>query len=413
MAKYRNDGTDVLDIHSIKKHDVLKGYIRRYLEVYSQNQQVEKCRIDIVDGFSGCGKYQYNGQTYYGSPIQILRTIQETCTQISQNRHKPFIRSGTNYFVDEEKKAISLLKESLEENGYHSNDNVFYENEFEKSLDGIISQIKVQNKRSERVLFFLDPYGYKEINIQHIRKIASLKNSEIIWVFMADYITDYISHKDEIFENRMVKQYDISMLEAMKIKENIMSETKNNREYAQQTFAKLIRERSGFPYIAYLPIFQITNFKSYMVIHLCKRCLARGVMVDNYWINSSDTNVMNHDGFTFYNPTIRKYDKNTLFSFSGEYKEIMRKLLPDFMLKIICENPNIDYNSISDKFAGMHSSVSQKDIDEILRLLISYNEIEMRYNNKKIKDKSKIDKSCFSLSRQKKLFEWIYPNNTL
>ncbi len=57
--KYReweNGGLVTLDKHSRAKHEVLRTYVERYLEILCRRYGMTSFKITLVDGFAGGGK---------------------------------------------------------------------------------------------------------------------------------------------------------------------------------------------------------------------------------------------------------------------------------------------------------------------------------------------------------------------
>ena len=78
-----------LEVHSIAKHEVLRAYISRYLEVLNLNPRIPSFKINLIDGFSGGGQYSHEltGDLCAGSPTIILDTVRDA--EIAINWYKP------------------------------------------------------------------------------------------------------------------------------------------------------------------------------------------------------------------------------------------------------------------------------------------------------------------------------------
>jgi three-Cys-motif partner protein len=69
---YDWDGGAELEVHTKKKHSILREYFRQYLIIRCQLPQQEKFRLAIVDGFSGAGLYKCGN---FGSPLIFVDVL--------------------------------------------------------------------------------------------------------------------------------------------------------------------------------------------------------------------------------------------------------------------------------------------------------------------------------------------------
>ena len=102
------NGPAELDPHSVTKHDVLAGYIRRYLEQRTLNARGrERLKITLVDGFCGGGLYKIRGndKLVHGSPLRMLAAVEEARVLINQARTKPIELDAQYVFIDKDAKA--------------------------------------------------------------------------------------------------------------------------------------------------------------------------------------------------------------------------------------------------------------------------------------------------------------------
>src|SRR5690348_6027506 len=75
-----------LEIHSEKKLELLRDYLVLYLEIVTKGTAGKEYQyVTLVDGFAGGGVY--DGQKL-GSPITILKAVEEAEAKINQFRKK-------------------------------------------------------------------------------------------------------------------------------------------------------------------------------------------------------------------------------------------------------------------------------------------------------------------------------------
>ncbi len=120
MGKYfwGNGHIPTIDVHSTKKHEVLREYLRRYILIVGGSPiQRKSLTLSLIDGFAGGGLYKMsNDQLHQGSPLIFLRSTEEASFQLSQDRE--FTLNAEYFFVEKEKPFLNFLRKLLIEEGY-------------------------------------------------------------------------------------------------------------------------------------------------------------------------------------------------------------------------------------------------------------------------------------------------------
>lgn len=126
----------------------------------------------ICDLFCGTGK---NGEEN-GSPVVLLNTAEYILAtpQLKKKRPKIYI-----FFNDREKKFTDNLISELNGIAISKNIEIFLpqNHEFEIGLEKAFQ--KVENNPIPK-FFFLDPFTYSNVKMEHLRKIMALRNSEVL-----------------------------------------------------------------------------------------------------------------------------------------------------------------------------------------------------------------------------------------
>lgn len=115
------DGPATLERHSLTKHEVLVEYLKRYFTQRTLNARGrDRFRITLVDGFCGGGEYllRDTGQLIEGSPLRILKAVNEAQALVNLDRVKPLLLDVQYIFVDENKAAVEYLRSLLVKRGY-------------------------------------------------------------------------------------------------------------------------------------------------------------------------------------------------------------------------------------------------------------------------------------------------------
>jgi len=177
MSKLNNK-TNLLD-HSKAKVKLLEEYIKRYLNIISNDKYTEI--IHIHDLFCGQGLYE-NGE--HGSPLVALKQIRQVYFEII-NKRTPKQPKINCHFNDIEFSKIEILKNSINCSSLH------YPNIGEVNLTTNDYKVEVEklkekfaNFKHEKAFVFIDPYGYKELVANDIKDLlGSHKKSEIlVWL---------------------------------------------------------------------------------------------------------------------------------------------------------------------------------------------------------------------------------------
>jgi len=113
--KYNWDDGEIptIDVHSTKKHDVLREYLQQYIFIVGGKPfQRKSLVLNLIDGFAGGGLYKYNGGIHYGSPLIFLKATEEAAFKLSTL--KPFALYANYFFVEKEKLFLEFLKKTLQ-----------------------------------------------------------------------------------------------------------------------------------------------------------------------------------------------------------------------------------------------------------------------------------------------------------
>ncbi len=176
MVAARYDSKTIMLEHSKAKVELYATYLSRYLNILSRANYWDK--INIYDLMCGEGIYSDNSK---GSPIIALEKIKEH--YYSNKKTCPNIDI---WFNDKDKSQIEPQKFKIERvKGFCSKlfvppnvDLYFSKEDYIELYPKIINKIKALG--NEKLLLFIDPYGYKEIKPIHIKNFLENKKSEII-----------------------------------------------------------------------------------------------------------------------------------------------------------------------------------------------------------------------------------------
>lgn len=170
--------------HSEAKLKLYDTYLAKYLSILARTPYVQ--RIFIFDLLCGEGVYEKGEK---GSPIMALETIKDH--YFSNNNSCPNITIWFNDLGQSEIEhgisKIDRVKRFSEKIYRPQNVNVEYFQEDYQSRYLKATQL-VNNTYKAKGLFFIDPYGYKSIKPEDIRKMLEGNNTEVLLWLPASFM---------------------------------------------------------------------------------------------------------------------------------------------------------------------------------------------------------------------------------
>jgi len=159
--------------HSEIKVRLLSLYLERYLNILNQSPYTSN--VNVYDLFCSEGIYDNGGK---GSPICILEII--------KGIYEENIKTGKTgkfncLFNDNDVDKITKLKESITRLELHSpamGSLDYCEKEYKDVLNDVLNEIK--GFQSKKGFIFIDPYGYKDIQVKDIKELLKSKKTEVL-----------------------------------------------------------------------------------------------------------------------------------------------------------------------------------------------------------------------------------------
>lgn len=274
-----------LDPHSQVKHDLLREYVRRYIETLLANPRAERLTWTLVDGFAGGGAYTgKQNEILKGSPLLLIDGCRETAAAIQSVRTKPVSLDAHYYFVEKDPGAVAYLNAELDAHGYRAalGDRLrVVQGAFEQHCDAIVSDIAARG-RSERALFVLDQYGFKDVPLPLVKRIFErLDNPEVILTFGIDslltYLTDSPASRATLRRLGLDPYVDWPNL-------NRMKDAGRFKEVVQRQLSLGMLEQSGAGFITLFFVRPLGSTSwDYWLVHLSRSYRARAVMMQVHW----------------------------------------------------------------------------------------------------------------------------------
>ena len=163
--------------HSKAKVELYSTYLSMYLNILSQLSYLDK--IHIYDLLCGEGIYLDKSK---GSPVVTMEKIRDNYYR--NNKSSPAIEV---WFNDSEKSEIEKDKYKIDRVHEYCNENfkqldnvniTYSKKDYTELYPTIIE--KIHKLKNEKLLLFIDPYGYKEIKPEHLKDFLAGGKTEII-----------------------------------------------------------------------------------------------------------------------------------------------------------------------------------------------------------------------------------------
>ena len=336
---------------------------------------VDRLNVSLVDGFCGGGAYQGDDGTIPGSPLVLLKAVEDAQRWINEGRHKPLEINARFYFIDMQASHIASIRKTLLEYGYVAwlEDRItMLEGKFEDRLPAIIRHIKT-GQTAGRSIFLLDQCGYTDVHPDSLRRIFSeLQGGEIILTVAIDGLLNYLS--DDSPNNELLRDFGITrkFLDAWRERHG----SGLARPLAQRVIMNNLQGAAGFmtPFI----LRSQTDNREMALIHLSSHQMARDKMLGVHWDNH---NIFRHCGrgslyaLGFDHRLLET--GNALFSFGDNDRMHMHEeLLIDLPAKIhrAIRDAGLPVRVLLNQI-GNHTAARNEDICKVLQSLAEENEL--------------------------------------
>lgn len=369
-----------IEEHSLRKLDVLRKYLDVYFDTVAVLPQMDQLNITLIDGFSGGGAYRKDAQRHLGSPLVLLRAVDEARTRLNDRREKHLEINARFIFVDDNSNHVGSLEEQIRKEGFGEEIGrsiTLITGEFATELPAIIDSIK-QSQRMGRSIFVLDQFGYAGVPMSAVQKIFNeLERPEVLLTFAIDAFLNYLQENSahlETYRQFGVDDAFIAEWEANKLDE------KFGRMVSQRALMTKIERLSGAEFFTPFMLWSQTDNRWMMIAHLSRHQAARDKMLGVHW---NSQNSFRHFGrgslFNLGFDTRVLETSSALFNFAEEDQKTLRR-------ELVNELPN----EIFDRMRGEEMSVlcllenignrtaaTNQHVFDVLELLVGHRELEV------------------------------------
>lgn len=277
-----------IDHHSLVKHQIVRQYLGRYIQVLMSNYNIDRLVLSVVDGFAGGGEYiAPDGQGYSpGSPQIVIDTVTEQEALLNIGREKPRKVDAKYYFVEQHRSTQAYLNALLTTKygaARLGKDIISVQGAFE-ALVHKINQDIIGRQGGGRAIFLLDQYAYDKVPVPLIRKIfTEVEKPEVILTFGVDslisFLADNSQSRKKMEELGLDAHIDWAALESLR-----GAPTAVWRSAIQRNLAKGLIESSGATHSTIFYVTPMGNSSwTYWLVHLSKNYKARDVMMELHW----------------------------------------------------------------------------------------------------------------------------------
>lgn len=275
-----------LDPHSAAKHELVRNYVARYVDILTSDPRHDVLNVTLVDGFAGGGEYSYLGGTVAGSPMILLQEIEAAKARMALWKKKEFRLNAEFVFVEQKRSNHAYLMDTLRRSPFAASVGTTIQatrGVLENEIGGIIARIQARGT-AHRSIFLFDQYGYNQVTLRTIRRIlTSLKNPEIILNFNVDWLINYLSEKDDFL--KAVAPVELGLAD---IKDMLaMRDQRQARWFIQHFLYKHIIEKTGAPYYTCFYVVSPESNRSYWLLHISGHPRARDEMARQHWAMST------------------------------------------------------------------------------------------------------------------------------
>ncbi len=407
------DAPPIIGDHSIAKHEVLHAYLLIYVEVLSRYPGMEGLRLTLVDGFAGGGKYTHprDRSEHDGSPLIMLRAMEEAEFKAQERRKKGFVLDARFYFVESQRSTYEYLDRTIRNpdfaNKYKTKAKLLHST-FESAAPQIVTDIQGGGGRVHRCIFLLDQYGWSDVTLDTVRMVLKeLPEAEILLTFSVDKMINFLS------EQGVPTLQRTGLSEIAKVIPTIKA-LPDKRRVLQRLLTDELTKRCGASF--YTPFFirpSTANNNDYWFVHLSNHARARDEMAKLHWGLQNHFVHHGEPGLMMLGYDPRKNDayqgQGSLFDFSNDAekltKDALREQLPRRISALWPDGARFD--KIFQMLCN-ETPATKEIMGQVLRESVSEGELEFRNGEtarpRDYRVKNIADSDVFVPSRQQRLF---------
>jgi three-Cys-motif partner protein len=404
-----------LEDHSETKLDLLRDYLVLYLEIVMKGTAgKDEQYVTLVDGFAGGGIYNGNK---FGSPITILKAVEEAEARINLGREKTTRIIPICYFIEKDTNAFECLDATLKAHGY--GDRIgktihLHRERFEKVAPTIIANINTRHKRhGNRTIFFLDQCGWSEISAATIRDISQQlhQRPEFIVNFAISWLTDFISDKTQESKIKSLQDLGLEGFVDLPAMMNLRFELGGRWEHAVEAhIGEGFHKATGISYFSPFYIEPEGNHRGYWLLHLAGSARARSAMTQIHWSKANRSKHYGHLGYDMlsYKPNLDQTQFIEGMSFDDESRKRCETALAEDFQRLIKDRhkDGIPFKDFLDKTTNKIMATAPM-VQDVVWQICQTKEFEVRCPSGKTKKSMNLADDDIIMPRQQFFLEGL------
>ncbi len=180
--------------HTRVKHEILSKYLWAWIRILWKWHK----RICYFDTFAGRGEYVVEGEPTPGSPVIALRLADEYLERSKEDPQKPMFAEFVCFLIEKDPDNFRNLESVVtREQTRLKNVDACKVDLRNQEFAPVVHEI-LQNLRGDIApsFFFIDPFGFKGVPFDLVKKILSMKRTEVFFTFMTRDINRFLGHED-------------------------------------------------------------------------------------------------------------------------------------------------------------------------------------------------------------------------
>lgn len=300
MAKsqWSADGSIIpqLELHTEKKHEILKNYLRDWVITLCANHRLNEKTITIVDCFCGGGIYRKGNELKKGSPFLILDAISEGLHEVRTNRGKPDFKLDYKVIqIEGDRDHFESLRRQSQALGYEPDVAAGRIEQINSQFDLVFDYcIKSVAARRGASFFFVDPFGYTQYTIDQIDRILRIKQSEVLLTFMMESITRFLYSDDG--QTRSVINEKLKAEGYFREQPRSDEHWKGKEHYFHNETNRLFRDKTNTRFLYSFGLMANRNNVKYYLIHFSNNSTAALVLKHSLWEHNNQYLEFRYDG---------------------------------------------------------------------------------------------------------------------
>ncbi|HIE56553.1 MAG TPA: three-Cys-motif partner protein TcmP [Chromatiaceae bacterium] len=250
-----------MEPHTQAKHEILRRYLGAWFPILGKHNE----RILYIDGFCGPGRYD-DGEV--GSPILALQEAKKHQDRLSQNQL-------TFFFVDERPDRIAQLNSELKRVDIPDNFKLeIIAGTFERQFRNLLDNFDDSEMQTSPTFAFIDPFGFKGIPFELVRRLLEKPRTEVFINIMADSINRFLEHPDDATRQHIIDLFGTS--DALKI-----ADSRNRIEALRLLYQSQLKQHARF--VRYFEMRNMKNRPIYYLFFATNNPLGHLKMKDAFW----------------------------------------------------------------------------------------------------------------------------------